>query len=44
VGSVRTRSIEIYKMRGSDHSHKIHPYEITDRGIVIHSTDEVFIG
>jgi len=28
--NVRVRSIEIYKMRGTDHSKKIHPYEITN--------------
>lgn len=40
--SVRTRSIEIFKMRGSDHSKNIHPYEITLNGIVVHPHEEVY--
>ncbi len=40
--NVRTRSIEIYKMRGTDHSKKIHPFEITPNGIVVHPKEEVF--
>ncbi len=36
----RVRSIEIFKMRGSDHSKKVHPYEITSQGIVVHPRDE----
>lgn len=42
VNNVRVRSIEIYKMRGSDHSKGIHPYEITSHGIVVHPHEEVF--
>ncbi|MEM3085839.1 MAG: ATPase domain-containing protein [Halobacteria archaeon] len=38
----RTRSLEVYKMRGSDHSRKIHPFEITPRGIVVHAREEVY--
>lgn len=38
----RVRSIEIYKMRGSNHSNKIHPYEIGPRGIVVHPNEEVY--
>ncbi len=40
--NVRIRSMEIYKMRGSDHSKKIHPYDITSEGIVIHPHEEVY--
>ncbi len=40
--SVRVRSMEIFKMRGSDHSKDIHPYEITSEGIVIHPHEEVY--
>ncbi len=40
--SVRVRSIEIFKMRGSDHSKNIHPYEITTNGIVVHPHEEVY--
>ncbi len=39
---IRVRSLEIYKMRGSDHSKKVHPYEINDEGIEIHPTEEVY--
>jgi len=41
-GFVRVHSIEIFKMRGSDHSHEIHPYDITDKGIVVHPREEVY--
>lgn len=40
--TVRERSIEIFKMRGSNHSQNIHPYEITANGIVVHPHEEVF--
>ncbi|MCL7410416.1 MAG: ATPase domain-containing protein [Methanosarcinaceae archaeon] len=40
--NVRMRSMEIYKMRGSDHSKKIHPYDITPTGFVIHPHEEVY--
>jgi KaiC/GvpD/RAD55 family RecA-like ATPase len=40
--SVRVRSIEIFKMRGSDHSKNIHPYEITTSGIIVHPHEEVY--
>ena len=40
--NVRVRSMEIFKMRGSDHSKGIHPYEITSSGIVIHPHEEVY--
>jgi KaiC/GvpD/RAD55 family RecA-like ATPase len=40
--NVRLRGIEIFKMRGSNHSKKIHPFEITERGIVVHPEEEVY--
>lgn len=40
--NTRVRGIEVYKMRGSDHSKKIHPYDITPEGILVHSREEVF--
>jgi len=40
--NVRMRSMEIYKMRGSDHSKKIHLYDITPEGFVIHPHEEVY--
>ncbi len=42
MNAVRVRSIEILKMRGANHSQKIHPYEITTKGIVIHPKEEVY--
>ncbi|MBI4361662.1 MAG: circadian clock protein KaiC [Euryarchaeota archaeon] len=42
VKSVRLRSVEVYKMRGSEHSNKIHPVEITPRGLLIHPHEEVY--
>jgi KaiC/GvpD/RAD55 family RecA-like ATPase len=38
----RVRSIEILKMRGANHSQRIHPYEITANGIVVHPNEEVY--
>ena len=40
--NVRSHSLEVYKMRGTEHSTRVHPYDITKRGIVIHSNSEVF--
>jgi KaiC/GvpD/RAD55 family RecA-like ATPase len=40
--NVRVRSLEIFKMRGSDHSKKIHPYDITKDGVVVHPHEEVY--
>ncbi len=42
MDSVRMRTIEIFKMRGSPHSNNIHPYEITTNGVVVHPKAEVF--
>ncbi len=39
---VRVRSVEIFKMRGTNHSQNIHPYDITSSGIVVHPHEEVF--
>ncbi|WGI16659.1 ATPase domain-containing protein [Methanonatronarchaeum sp. AMET-Sl] len=39
---IRTRSIEIYKMRGSDHSKKLNPFEISSSGIEVHPKEEVY--
>jgi KaiC/GvpD/RAD55 family RecA-like ATPase len=38
----RIHSVEVYKMRGSNHSHKIHPFDITQRGIVVNPVEGVF--
>ncbi len=42
IENTRIRSLEIYKMRGTEHSKKIHPYEITKEGIIVHSREEMF--
>ncbi|OUJ18506.1 KaiC family ATPase implicated in signal transduction [Methanonatronarchaeum thermophilum] len=39
---VRSRSIEVYKMRGSDHSKKINPFEISSKGIEVHPKEDVY--
>lgn len=39
---IRARSIEIYKMRGSDHSKKLNPFEISSEGIEVHPKEEVY--
>ena len=40
--NVRVRSLEIYKMRGSEHSNKVHPFDITKKGIVVHPKEEMY--
>ena len=39
---IRTRAIEIFKMRGTKHSAKIFPFEITNSGIIIYPEQNVF--
>jgi len=39
---VRTRALEIYKMRGSKHLQKTFPLEISDKGIIIYPEQSVF--
>lgn len=43
IESTFTRAIQVWKLRGSTHSEKLHPYEITNKGIVIHPTEEAYI-
>jgi KaiC/GvpD/RAD55 family RecA-like ATPase len=38
-----TRAIQIWKMSGSDHSKKLHPYKITEQGVVVQPEGEAFI-
>lgn len=38
------RSITIWKMRGSDHSQKLHPYKITHHGIIVYPKEEAYAG
>ena len=39
---VRTRALEIYKMRGSKHLQKTFPLEISDKGVIIYPEQSVF--
>jgi KaiC/GvpD/RAD55 family RecA-like ATPase len=38
----KIRAVEILKMRGVKHSIKLHPFKITDKGIVIYPKEKVF--
>jgi len=38
-----SRSIQVWKLRGSSHSEKLHPYEIGPKGIVINPAEEAFV-
>ena len=39
-----SRSTTIWKMRGTDHSHKMHPYNIVSKkGIVVYPKEEAFV-
>ena len=41
VGGSRIRAIEILKMRGVKHDDSLHPYEIQEKGIIVHPTETV---
>ena len=41
VGGSRVRAIEILKMRGVKHDETLHPYDIQEKGIVVHPTETV---
>lgn len=41
AGGSRVRAIEILKMRGVKHDDSLHPYEIQEKGIVVHPTETV---
>lgn len=40
---VFNRAIQIWKITGSDHSKKLHPYKITGKGIVIRPEEEAYL-
>jgi KaiC/GvpD/RAD55 family RecA-like ATPase len=44
VNSSFSRAIQVWKMRGSDHSEKLHPYKIGKNGIEVYSKEEAFMG
>ena len=35
------RGVNIWKLRGSDHSRKIHPYSITKKGVVVYPNETI---
>ncbi|MCK5023967.1 MAG: circadian clock protein KaiC, partial [Candidatus Aenigmarchaeota archaeon] len=37
------RAIQIWKMSGTNHSQKLHPYKITEKGLVIQHDSEAFM-
>ncbi|MFZ3077532.1 MAG: ATPase domain-containing protein [Candidatus Aenigmatarchaeota archaeon] len=39
-----SRSLTVWKLRGSDHSQKLHPYKITHKGIVVYPKEEAYAG
>lgn len=39
-GSQFSRHLTVWKMRGSAHSNKLHPYKITNKGIVVFNNEE----
>lgn len=38
-----SRSLTVWKMRGTEHSQKLHPYAITKKGIVVYPREEAFV-
>ncbi len=43
VGGSRVRAIEILKMRGVKHDETLHPYDIQEKGIVVHPGETVML-
>jgi len=43
TGSQFARSLTVWKMRGSAHSTKLHPYRITEKGIIVYPKEEAFV-
>ncbi len=42
TGSQFSRALTVWKMRGSKHSNKLHPYSITEKGVTVYSKEEAF--
>lgn len=42
-GGKRMRAIEILKMRGTNHDESLHPYKITEKGIIVFPEEIVFL-
>jgi KaiC/GvpD/RAD55 family RecA-like ATPase len=43
TGSQFARAITVWKMRGSAHSSKLHPYKITEKGVVIYPKEDAIV-
>jgi KaiC/GvpD/RAD55 family RecA-like ATPase len=43
TGSQFSRALTVWKMRGSKHSSKLHPYKITDKGVEVYSKEEAIV-
>ena len=41
VGGEYRRGINVWKMRTTDHSRKVHPYKITEKGFVVYPNDMI---
>lgn len=41
-GNIYTRALSVLKMRGTNHSTKLHPIKIADDGVGVYSKEEVF--
>ena len=42
TGSQFSRALTVWKMRGSEHSNKLHPYTITKKGVTVYSKEEAY--
>jgi KaiC/GvpD/RAD55 family RecA-like ATPase len=43
IASTFSRAVQVWKMRGSSHSEKLHPYKIDPEGIRIYPEEEAFV-
>ncbi len=43
LDSTFSRAVQIWKLRGSRHSQKLHPYDISNKGITVYPAEEAFI-
>lgn len=41
--STFARAVTVWKMRGSYHTNKVHPYRITNEGLIIYPKEEAFV-
>lgn len=43
ISSVFSRAIQVWKMRGSAHSERLHPYIISSHGITVNANEDAFL-